>query len=844
MAAAAAAAEGNSAAAATSPPPPPPEGNDEDGEEAESPQEEEEDEEEEAAAAGPSSGVAGGNSAGFRLTAVRRDPAVRLQHGVSGLEPLAWSEDHRVSVSTARSIAVLEQLSDIQGGGSNSSGGAATDLVIHRTAVPAPAAACHLKVGSKKEVAECKEKFASSKDPTVSQTFMLDRVFNPEGKSLPSMRGFKYASWSPLGCDANGRCLLAALTVDNRLTIHTNLNRLQWVQLVDLTEFYGERLYENSYRLCKGEGPRADLGDFSEFQRRHSMQTPVRMEWSGICTTQQVKHNNECRDVGSVLLAVIFENGNIAVWQFQLPFVGKESITSCNTIESGISSPSVLSWWEYEHSNRKMSGLIVGSAFGPVKILPVNLKAVKGYFTLRQPVVLWQEMDQLPVHSIKSIPLYHPYQKCSCSLVVAARGCYVFWCLLLISKAGLNVHNSHVTGLHSLPIISMTADKQNGTIYTCSIDGKVRQLIPIFTDVALKFEHQLLKLSEVFGSVRTHGIAVSPCGAYLAVVTTEGMTNGLHPITKSYQVQFVTLKTFEEAAAQLLESSVQNLFRQVDLTDLVRWKILKDKHIPRFLQEALDKKIESFGSTYFWRFKLFLLRILYQSLQKAPSEALWRPTHEDTKVLIAHSPGTDGSEEPQQDEGTLKQDSKQNPSNVVSGVDMDDLADDSLVRPSDLGGREPMEEKLLEIQAQIEAVEMHLTREHMKRVLGEVYLHTWITENTSIPTRGVCDFLMCDESYDDRTARVLIGHILKKMNKQTFPEHCSLCKEILPFADRKQAVCSNGHIWLRCFLTYQACQSLVYRRCLLRDSIARHPTPEGIPTSEFQDVLAWCQESP
>ncbi|XP_005293535.2 general transcription factor 3C polypeptide 4 isoform X1 [Chrysemys picta bellii] len=772
--------------------------------------------------AGPESpaeeAVSAGPSAGFRLTAVRREPAVRLQHGVSGLEPLAWSEDHRVSVSTARSIAVLEQLSDIHSGGQ--------ELVIHRTAVPAPAAGCLLKVGSKKEVAECKEKFANSKDPTVSQTFMLDRVFNPEGKSLPPMRGFKYSSWSPLGCDANGRCLLAALTMDNRLTIHANLNRLQWVQLVDLTEMYGERLYETSYKLSKVETPRGELGDFAEFQRRHSMQTPVRMEWSGICTTQQVKHNNECRDVGSVLLAVLFENGNIAAWQFQLPFVGKESITSCNTIESGINSPSVLSWWEYEHNNRKMSGLIVGSAFGPVKILPVNLKAVKGYFTLRQPVVLWQEMDQLPVHSIKCIPLYHPYQKCSCSLVVAARGSYVFWCLLLISKAGLNVHNSHVTGLHSLPIVSMTADKQNGTVYTCSSDGKVRQLIPIFTDVALKFEHQLIKLSEVFGSVRTHGIAVSPCGAYLAVITTEGMTNGLHPVNKNYQVQFVTLKTFEEAAAQLLESSVQNLFRQVDLTDLVRWKILKDKHIPQFLQEALDKKIESCGSTYFWRFKLFLLRILYQSMQKTPSEVMWRPSHEDTKVLISDSPGMGSTEDDHQEEGTSKQASKQSLCEVSKGTDPDDPADDTLAHSSDVGGHEPMEEKLLEIQARIEAVEMHLTREHMKRVLGEVYLHTWITENTSIPTRGVCDFLMSDEGYDDRTARVLIGHILKKMNKQTFPEHCSLCKEILPFTDRKQAVCSNGHIWLRCFLTYQSCQSLVYRRCLLHDSIARHPTPE------------------
>ncbi|XP_029470011.1 general transcription factor 3C polypeptide 4 isoform X2 [Rhinatrema bivittatum] len=692
-----------------------------------------------------------GPSAGFRLTVTRREPAVQLQYPVTGVESLAWSEDHRISVCNSRNISVLEQRCDVHS--------CSQEMIIHRTSVPAPLNSCTLKVGCKKEVDDCKEKFANSKDPTVSQTFMLDRVFNPEGKTLPSMRGFKYTSWSPLGCDSNGRCLLAALTMDNRLTVQANLNRLQWMQLEDLTEIYGERLFEANYKMAKGDTPKGELGDFPEFQRRHSMQTPVRMEWSGICTTQQVKHNNECRDVSTVLLAVLFENGNIAVWQFQIPFVGKESITSCNTIESGISSPSVLAWWEYEHNNRKMSGLIVGSAFGPIKILPVNLKAVKGYFTLRQPVVLWQESDQVPVHSIKCISLYHPYQKCSCSLVVAARGSYVFWCLLLISKAGLNVHNSHVTGLHSLPIVSMSVDKQNGTIYTCSNDGKVRQLIPIFTDVALKFEHQLIKLSDVFGSVRTHGIAVSPCGAYLAVITTEGMNNGLHPVNKNYQVQFVTLKTFEEAAAQLLESSVQNLFRQMDLTDLVRWKILRGKHIPPFLQEALDKKMED-GSLYFWRFRLFLLRILYQSMKKSNSDVPWRPTHEDTKVLISDATSVGSNEEDQQDSeqeqtgATSSKEATKSSLDEMAKVADNPAGDTNAAHSSDTGDL-PTQIKLLQIQGKIEAVEMHLTREHMKRVLGEVYLHTWITENTSIPTRGVCDFLTADEEHDDRTARVL-----------------------------------------------------------------------------------------
>ncbi|KAE8582598.1 hypothetical protein XENTR_v10020184 [Xenopus tropicalis] len=738
----------------------------------------------------------------FRLTITKREPAVRLLHTVTGLEPLAWSEDHRLSVCTGRSLCFLELFWDING--------CSQELTLHRTCVPAPASTCTLKVGKEKEVEDCKEMFARSKTLTVSQSFMLDRVFNPEGKFLPSFQGFKYASWSPIGCDANGRCLVAALTLDNRLTIHANINRLHWRQLVDLTELYGQHLFESNYRVSGDETPHAGLDDFTEFKRRHSMQTPVRMEWSGICISQQITENNECVDQSTVLLAVLFENGDVAVWQLRLPFLGKESITSCNTIVSGISSPSVLAWWEYEHSNRKMSGLIIGSRLGPIKIIPVNLKAVKGYFTLRQPVILWQEADLLPVHGIKCIGLYHPYQNCRCSLVVAARGCYLFWCLLLISKAGLNVHNSHVTGLHSLPIISMSVDKQNGTIYTCSVDGKVQQLIPIFTEVALKFEHQLINLSDMFGPVKSHAITVSPGGAYLACITTEGMSRGIHPMTKTYLVHFVALKSFEEAAAQLLECSSQNLFSQMDLTDLVRWKILKDKMIPQFLQEALDKKIEG-GSLYFWRFRLFLLRVWYQSLQKASNELTWKPPPKEEKAAKLDDPTATDEKDDQQDAGPespSKETSENSPADVTREAD---------------GGA--AEDGLLEIQEKIGSAEWHLVREHMKQVLGEVYLHTWIAQNTSVPTRGICDFLTSKDS-DDRAVQVIIGHLEKKMNKQKFPEHCILCKEVLPFNDPKQALCPNGHVWPRCFLTYQACQSLLYRRCLLHDSIARHPAPK------------------
>ncbi|XP_036444523.1 general transcription factor 3C polypeptide 4 [Colossoma macropomum] len=727
---------------------------------------------------------------------VRRDPALKLLSPVSGLEPLTWSDDHRLAASTSSSVSLMELVPDLQSAG--------PDLVLHRTHIPLHQSAYELQVGPEDKVRKAKEKLEKSDDAAVRQVFMMDRIMNPQAGPL---QGVKYTSWSPLGCDVNGRCLLACLTLDCRLTIHSSHKRLQWTQLLDLTELYGEMLKSRNYSVQNEDVPQPSLDDPGELQRRYRMQTPVRMEWSSLCNTQQVQSNNECKDIGTVLLAVLMENGDLVVWQFRLPMQGKGSVVSCNTIKSGVSSPSVLAWWEYEHGGRKMSGLIVGSSIGPVKILPVNLKAVKGYFTLRQPVVLWQETDQIPVHNIKCISLYHPHQKCNCSLVVAARGSYVFWCLLLISKAGLNVHNSHVTGLHSMPIMSMSTSRNGGSIFTCSMDGTVKKLTPVFTDVAVVFKQQEIALPEGVAGRRIHGISVSPNGAYLALASTEGLTNGLHPVSRSYQVQFITLKTPDEAAAELLESQQQSLYRQTDLLDLVRWRVLKDKRIPPFLQDEIDDKVHTSGCTYLWRFKLFLLRILYQSMQKAPVEARWKPSHQDSKVFL-------GDEEVGGDEGEQGEGSQ-----VAEASGLEES------KQKEAEG-EFSEEQINEITAWIEEVESHLTREHMKRVLGEVYLHTLITENTCIPTKGLCDFLSNDPTNEDRAAKVLIGHIMKKMNKQTFPEHCSLCKEILPFTDRKQAVCSNGHMWLRCVRSYQVCQNVTYRRCLLQDSIASVPQPE------------------
>lgn len=61
---------------------------------------------------------------------VKREPVVPLLASVSGLQPLAWSQDHRLAVCTTSSLAVMELVCDVH---SNKQ-----ELTLHRTSVPVP----------------------------------------------------------------------------------------------------------------------------------------------------------------------------------------------------------------------------------------------------------------------------------------------------------------------------------------------------------------------------------------------------------------------------------------------------------------------------------------------------------------------------------------------------------------------------------------------------------------------------------------------------------------------------------------------------------------------------------
>ncbi|KAK7896603.1 hypothetical protein WMY93_021928 [Mugilogobius chulae] len=743
-----------------------------------------------------------------------REPAVPLLSPVCGLQPLLWSRDHRLAVSTSSALNVIELRCDIHS--------TKPQLSLHRTSIPVSQDEHRLQVGPPKQQEEAFMKFSAHDNPVIKQAYLTNFVTNPKIQ-LP--KGIKCISWSPLGCDAIGCSLLACLTLDLRLTIHQSHKHLEWNMLVDLSKKYGTRLKERNYAKKDNIPPQRGLLSFDELQRRFSMQTPVRMEWSSIYTTKQVLPNNICKDIEIVLLAVLMENGDLVLWKFTLPITDGENVEFFDIIESEVDRPSDLAWWEYESGNRRMSGLIVGSQVGPVKIMPVSLTGIKGYFTLRHPVVLWKETDQISVKNIKCIPMVHPKDNINCSLIVASRGCYIFWCFLMISNTGLSIHNSHVAGLYSLPIVSIAVSQQPIAVYACSSDGWIKRLTPTYTEKSLTFKQEDMVRPEIMSGRRLHGLAVSPNGAYIAIASTEGIvtSTGFHPLTRLYKVHFIALKSASSAAKLLLNSTGRSLYEMADLLDIVRLQILRDKHIPTMFQQELDNRIQEEGSTYLWKLKLFLVRMLYMSLQRPNVSVRVKPIQAVKKRVIAEEEEAMEEEVGVQTEGEKAQ--KENP-----GINRTILVEKE----------EDLQEHMSEVLASINSVETHVMRENMKKVLGAVYLHPLMTQNTSIPTCGLVQYLSMETS--DRDAQVLIGHVKSKLNKQTFEERCSLCEEVLPFDLYKTTTCANGHIWPRCGLSYQACQALTFRRCLLLDSISRLPEPEDPPWVQkmLQAPCAFC----
>uniref|UniRef100_A0A0F8BI44 General transcription factor 3C polypeptide 4 n=1 Tax=Larimichthys crocea TaxID=215358 RepID=A0A0F8BI44_LARCR len=73
---------------------------------------------------------------------VKREPDVPLVSPVCGLQPLAWSQDHRLAVCTNNSLSLMELVCDVHS--------SKQELTLHRTSIPVPTEPYKLRVNMHK----------------------------------------------------------------------------------------------------------------------------------------------------------------------------------------------------------------------------------------------------------------------------------------------------------------------------------------------------------------------------------------------------------------------------------------------------------------------------------------------------------------------------------------------------------------------------------------------------------------------------------------------------------------------------------------------------------------------
>uniref|UniRef100_S4RVT5 Transcription factor IIIC putative zinc-finger domain-containing protein n=1 Tax=Petromyzon marinus TaxID=7757 RepID=S4RVT5_PETMA len=400
----------------------------------------------------------------------------------------------------------------------------------------------------------------------------------------------------------------------------------------------------------------------------------------------------------------------------------------------------------------------------------------------------------------------------------------------------MSVQTAHVTGLHPQPICGMAAVCSNRWGDGSGGEGDVSVSIPAVAGQRrwVRFERRIMRLPGPLGRARIRGLAASPNGAFLAVLTTEGLSVGLHPPQRTYSLAFVSLVNPDEAFRRLVSvpppdspslSACGLAFLRADLLEVLRSHSLDvGGRVPAPMLAELDRLTEAKESgvrsrdrgrwaAYLTRVRLYLLRFAIHARGRPRSR--WPPVGAEAfaRPRPATGTGPDGAG-----------------NGVVSGVkdeSVDGIKDEEDDDDDDDGGSNAGAEHETEddwLLAEIRRRERVLARGAACRVLERAFLCTRFDLHLHLPARGLLSFITSgDTSAHATDAQVLAANILKKIGKQDIQEKCVLCAAVIPFVSHAKATCANGHQWLRCAVTFAACQTLRYRRCILHDSVAAFP---------------------
>ena len=728
---------------------------------------------------------------------------VKISYTPSHPNAISWSPDGRLSVISDRCVYVLTPISSPSH----------PSLNLERTSIPASKKPFQVDVGIDRRQISAEKSPGWQLDPRVNNYIVQTPVFQK-------------VAWSPLNCDESSRCVIATLFSDFQLRIYVCPSAsagVKWREACDLSYLLSSYLkshnFEISEDIMQGDitaskqpgriGQKLQRTKYSRFVQRVQMLTFTSLHWfsevyhPAIDSSITKVVNGSFKNKQFALLTTGTQSGHVIFWMVTTPV----KISNPNSVQLQGFLNVNQSWstslaWQQVTENQGI--LAVGCLDGFIKAFSIklfpSLSGVAEY-------VLWGDKDEMQVHNLQWMPLK---QEKDNHCLVACKGSSV----ILFSMTSRNgfivtkptqkivtqVHRMPITGLHCL---------QDGTVFTCSLDGSVQML----TDDANISKSVDYDDSKGFSC---HGIGVSANGVFITLFLSRTDYTRKFVEWHEAKVLFVNTACGLPSVTQLLSKDCLQMEKKWDVCKAIQYFIHRSKAAKEeFHQLVFMEDLERLSHPQ------LILRQHVLTLIVLTSK---NDTQEVNKIL-----GIDISDQlectinylykhlataflrnwinaPEQAPGS-------NSDSVAVLVTCDwlvtkfcdsaslDLANEVYQVFNDVDGL-----KLL--SSFKEKVDVHMSSSDE----AQMKIQESSREITQNGKEQITEQLV-DSNATPQQDVVVLKNACNNIPALPMREKCKICKSGIPLESATHGTCLNGHKWPRCCVSFVVCTDLKHKCC-------------------------------
>ncbi|XP_063843555.1 general transcription factor 3C polypeptide 4-like isoform X1 [Scylla paramamosain] len=307
--------------------------------------------------------------------------------------PLSWSADNNIALVTQHGVYILEvTLSPEE---------CTPALMLTRFFLAAPDAQA-----SKAHPDINLTNVLQTVDHVTGHTMMMDAMLSANQRAeveqeprtsrssascMPSgeatHRGYQQGVWSPQGVGQHGRCVLALLTTNYKVTLVGRTNRY-WGELADLSSQWLKYCSHEAWQRVKVP---KDAPVHIQYKARMAMLAICRLVWTSVCEEAGGKY---------CLLIGLTEGGHAVFWRVTSDCTSQEQVHLLSAQETNMTQIKSAHWYT---AGDNSGYLTLGNSQGQVKIMCCEFS--HKHILLRDLGYAWESADRMIVNQTELCPI-------------------------------------------------------------------------------------------------------------------------------------------------------------------------------------------------------------------------------------------------------------------------------------------------------------------------------------------------------------------------------------------------------------------------------------------------------